>query len=46
MAGNYAVIGTPTTLFVDRRGRVIPPRVQGPATAQSLALGIRRALAA
>jgi cytochrome c biogenesis protein CcmG/thiol:disulfide interchange protein DsbE len=46
MAGRYAVIGTPTTLFVDPRGRVIPPGVQGPATAQTLAAGIRRALAA
>lgn len=44
--GDYGLIGTPTTVFIDRRGRVIPPRVQGEATAQSLADGIRRALAA
>jgi cytochrome c biogenesis protein CcmG/thiol:disulfide interchange protein DsbE len=42
-AGDFGVIGTPTTLFLDRRGRVIPPRVQGVVTAESLADGIRRA---
>lgn len=46
MAGNYGIYGTPITVFVDRRGRVIPPRVLGEATEQSLADGIRRALAA
>jgi cytochrome c biogenesis protein CcmG/thiol:disulfide interchange protein DsbE len=45
-AGDYGIIGTPTTLFLDRRGRVIPPRVQGKVTAASLADGIRRAEAA
>lgn len=44
-AGAYGVIGTPITVFVDRRGRVIPPWIKGPATAQGLADGIRRALA-
>jgi cytochrome c biogenesis protein CcmG/thiol:disulfide interchange protein DsbE len=44
-AGAYGVYGTPMTYFVDRRGRLIPPRIKGPATAQSLAEGIRRALA-
>jgi cytochrome c biogenesis protein CcmG, thiol:disulfide interchange protein DsbE len=45
-AGDFGVIGTPTTLFVDRRGRVVPPRVQGAVTTTSLADGIRRAEAA
>jgi cytochrome c biogenesis protein CcmG, thiol:disulfide interchange protein DsbE len=45
-AGAYGVYGTPMTYFVDKRGRLIPPRIVGEATAKSLAAGIRRALAA
>jgi cytochrome c biogenesis protein CcmG, thiol:disulfide interchange protein DsbE len=45
VAGRYGVYGTPTTVFLDRRGRVIPPRVVGPLTRASLDGGIRRALA-
>lgn len=44
VAGRYGVFGTPTTVFLDRRGRVIPPRVVGPLTRASLDGGIRRAL--
>jgi cytochrome c biogenesis protein CcmG/thiol:disulfide interchange protein DsbE len=42
--GPYGVLATPQTFFVDRRGRLIPPHVLGPATDKSLAAGIRRAL--
>jgi cytochrome c biogenesis protein CcmG, thiol:disulfide interchange protein DsbE len=45
-AGPYGVLATPQTFFVDRRGRLIPPHVLGPATDKSLAAGIRRALQA
>lgn len=44
-AGAYGVYGTPMTYFVDRRGRLIPPRIVGEATRQAIADGIRRALA-
>jgi len=36
--------GTPQTFFVDRRGRLVPPHVLGPASAKALADGIARAL--
>lgn len=45
VAGDYGVYGTPMTYFVDRRGRLIPPRVVGKVTAATIAEGIRRALA-
>lgn len=45
-AGPYGVAATPQTFFVDRRGRLIPPHVLGPATDKSLAAGISRALKA
>jgi cytochrome c biogenesis protein CcmG, thiol:disulfide interchange protein DsbE len=42
--GRWGVTGVPETFFVDRRGRVVPPHITGPASAQALAEGIRNAL--
>jgi hypothetical protein len=44
--GPYGVAATPQTFFVDRRGRLIPPHVLGPASTEALAAGISRALKA
>ena len=40
----YGVAATPQTFFVDRRGRLVPPHILGPASAEQLAAGIGRAL--
>ncbi len=40
----WGVTGFPETFFVDRRGRVIPPHVNGPIPATDLNAAIRRAL--
>ena len=45
LTGHYGVTGYPETFFIDRRGRVIPPHVIGPATRKTLDAGIQRALA-
>ena len=45
LTGHYGVTGYPETFFIDRRGRVVPPHIVGPATRQTLDQGIRRALA-
>jgi cytochrome c biogenesis protein CcmG/thiol:disulfide interchange protein DsbE len=42
----WGVDGVPETFFVDRRGRVVPPHIVGPATRATLDEGIRRALKA
>ncbi len=44
LVGHYGVTGYPETFFVDRRGRVVPPHIVGPATTAGLAEGIRHAL--
>jgi cytochrome c biogenesis protein CcmG/thiol:disulfide interchange protein DsbE len=41
---NWGVTGVPETFFVDRRGRVVPPHIAGPASRHALDTGIRRAL--
>jgi len=46
LTGHYGVTGYPETFFIDRRGRVIPPHIIGPATRNTLDAGIRRALSA
>ena len=43
--GRWGVTGVPETFFVDRRGRVVPPHITGPATRETLDEGIRRARA-
>jgi cytochrome c biogenesis protein CcmG, thiol:disulfide interchange protein DsbE len=43
--GRFGVTGFPETYFVDRRGRLIGERVQGPVTAEQLDRNIRLALA-
>jgi len=45
LTGHYGVTGYPETFFIDRRGRVVPPHIIGPATHATLNEGIRRALA-
>jgi cytochrome c biogenesis protein CcmG, thiol:disulfide interchange protein DsbE len=40
----WGVTGFPETFFVDRRGRIVPPHVAGPASQRELGDGIRRAL--
>jgi len=40
----WGVTGFPETFFVDRRGRVVPPHVNGPIPATDLNAAIRRAL--
>ncbi len=42
-AGKFGVVGTPTTFFVDRRGRIVK-RVLGPVSAAELDAQIRHAL--
>ena len=44
LVGHYGVTGYPETFFVDRRGRVVPPHIVGPATASGLDRAIRHAL--
>jgi cytochrome c biogenesis protein CcmG, thiol:disulfide interchange protein DsbE len=44
LVGHYGVTGYPETFFVDRRGRVVPPHIVGPATIAGLDEAIRRAL--
>jgi cytochrome c biogenesis protein CcmG/thiol:disulfide interchange protein DsbE len=43
--GRFGVTGFPETYFVDRRGRLVGERVQGPVTAEQLDRNIRLALA-
>jgi cytochrome c biogenesis protein CcmG/thiol:disulfide interchange protein DsbE len=45
LTGHYGVTGYPETFFIDRRGRVVPPHIVGPATHRTLDEGIRRAMA-
>jgi cytochrome c biogenesis protein CcmG/thiol:disulfide interchange protein DsbE len=45
LTGHYGVTGYPETFFIDRRGRVVPPHIIGPASREKLDQGIRRALA-
>ena len=42
--GNWGVTGVPETFFIDRRGRVVPPHITGPASTKELEAGIRLAL--
>jgi cytochrome c biogenesis protein CcmG/thiol:disulfide interchange protein DsbE len=42
--GRWGVTGVPETFFVDRRGRVVPPHITGPASRRDLDAGIRQAL--
>jgi cytochrome c biogenesis protein CcmG/thiol:disulfide interchange protein DsbE len=44
LTGHYGVTGYPETFFIDRRGRVVPPHIVGPATRKTLDDGIRKAL--
>jgi cytochrome c biogenesis protein CcmG/thiol:disulfide interchange protein DsbE len=44
LTGHYGVTGYPETFFIDRRGRVVPPHIVGPATRKRLDEGIRKAL--
>jgi hypothetical protein len=39
----FGVIGTPTTFFIDKRGRIVK-QVQGPVSTPVLDAGIERAL--
>jgi cytochrome c biogenesis protein CcmG/thiol:disulfide interchange protein DsbE len=41
--GHWGVTGVPETFFVDRRGRVVPPHLTGPASRKELDDGIRLA---
>jgi cytochrome c biogenesis protein CcmG, thiol:disulfide interchange protein DsbE len=43
--GRFGVTGFPETYFVDRRGRLVGERVQGPVTAEQLDRNIELALA-
>ncbi len=43
LVGHYGVTGYPETFFIDRKGRVVPPHIVGPATRQDIDNGIRRA---
>jgi cytochrome c biogenesis protein CcmG/thiol:disulfide interchange protein DsbE len=43
LVGRYGVTGYPETFFIDRKGRVVPPHIVGPAMRQDLDKGIRRA---
>ena len=43
--GTWGVTGFPETFIVDRRGRVVPPHVNGPIPAARLTDAINRALA-
>ena len=42
--GRWGVTGVPETFFIDRRGRVVPPHITGPASREALEQGIRQAL--
>jgi cytochrome c biogenesis protein CcmG/thiol:disulfide interchange protein DsbE len=42
LIGHYGVTGYPETFFVDRRGRVVPPHIVGPAQPKELDAAIRR----
>ena len=42
--GRWGVTGVPETFFIDRRGRVVPPHIAGPASREDLERGIRQAL--
>ena len=44
LTGHYGVTGYPETFFIDRRGRVVPPHIIGPASREKLDQGIRKAL--
>ena len=45
LTGDYAVTGYPETLFIDRRGRLVPrAHIIGPASRDELERNIRRAL--
>jgi len=44
LTGHYGVTGYPETFFIDRRGRVVPPHIIGPASRSKLDEGIRKAL--
>jgi len=44
LTGHYGVTGYPETFFIDRRGRVVPPHIVGPASRKNLDEGIRKAL--
>ncbi len=44
LTGHYGVTGYPETFFIDRRGRVVPPHIVGPASRKKLDEGIRKAL--
>jgi cytochrome c biogenesis protein CcmG, thiol:disulfide interchange protein DsbE len=44
LTGHYGVTGYPETFFIDRRGRVVPPHIIGPASRKTLDEGIRKAL--
>jgi cytochrome c biogenesis protein CcmG, thiol:disulfide interchange protein DsbE len=41
--GRWGVTGVPETFFIDRRGRVVPPHITGPASRADLEAGIRLA---
>ena len=40
----WGVTAVPETFFIDRRGRVVPPHITGPASTKELEAGIRLAL--
>lgn len=42
--GHYGITGFPETWFVDREGRLVGERIQGPVTAEALDRNIRLAL--
>jgi cytochrome c biogenesis protein CcmG, thiol:disulfide interchange protein DsbE len=42
--GHWGVTGFPETFFVDRKGRIVPPHIAGPASRSDLDAGIKRAL--
>jgi len=44
LVGHYGVTGFPETFFVDKRGRVVPPHIVGPATSAGLDAAIKRLL--
>jgi cytochrome c biogenesis protein CcmG/thiol:disulfide interchange protein DsbE len=41
--GRWGVTGVPETFFIDRRGRVVPPHIAGPASREDLVRGIKQA---
>jgi hypothetical protein len=42
--GRYGITGFPETWFVDRDGRLVGERIQGPVTAEALERNIKLAL--